>query len=254
MFSNSTVKSTINQLNGNSFDDLAGFGIYSSSNTVYYYLMHYGADKIYILNDEWKFVSFKTFTGPVNMISIGNSLYMTGNSNVWKLDQYLNILINYKPSRFPKYRGISYNSSSGLIYVAASWVLFLKGIQVFSSDLTLIRSLSTSPHYPFSITFSSNQLYVGTTKGMILVYQNEKIINQFNGCDGNSATLTFILFDPNGYMATSCGNPTNKLYLFSPDGSLARKSLTTPNRPYYIGFDSKGRFIQISDNQINIYN
>ena len=44
-------------------------------------------------------------------------------------------------------------------------------IQIF--NLTLIRRFSTSPHDPFSITVSSNQLYVGTEEGMKLVYQNE---------------------------------------------------------------------------------
>ena len=81
---------------------------------------------------------------------------------------------------------------------------------------------------------------MGTGGGIIHVYQNEIKINQFNGCNGNSVTLTSILFDPNGNMATSCNN--EKFYLFSPNGLLTGKSLTTPAGPYYIGFDSKGRF------------
>ena len=72
------------------------------------YVMDYGANEVYILNDEWKFISFKSFSNPAYMISIGNSLYMTGHSNVWKVDQDLNILINYKPTGgSPVYRGIS---------------------------------------------------------------------------------------------------------------------------------------------------
>ena len=72
---------------------------------------------------------------------------MTGNLNVWKLDQDLNILINYNPTGgTPLYRGISYNPSNGLIYVVAYY--FLNEIQVFNLDLTLIRSFSTSPLNP----------------------------------------------------------------------------------------------------------
>ena len=146
------------------------------------------------------------------MINIGNSLYMTGQFNVWKVDKDLNILINYNPDGGPFYRRISYNPSNGLICVVAHW---LHEIQVFSLYLTLVRRFSTSPHEPRSITFSSNQLYLGTSKRLVLVYQNEKIIDNFIGCDGNSVILASILFDPNGYMATSCsGNPTYKLYLF----------------------------------------
>ena len=112
----------------------------------------------------------------------------------------------------------------------------------------MIRRLSTSPHAPFSITVSSftNQLFVGTEEGMILVYQN--------GCNRDSVYLSSMLFDPNGYMVTTCWYPTNKLYLFSPNASFTGKSITTPSYPNYIGFDSKSRFIQISWNKISIYN
>ena len=129
------------------------------------------------------------------MISIGNNLYMTGDQNILKVDQDLNILFNFYPGSTPGYRGISYNPSNGLIYVVA---FNLKEIQVFNLDLTLIRRLYTSPHEPCSITESSSQLYVGTTGGIILVYQNEEIINQFDGCDGNIDQLNSILFDQNG--------------------------------------------------------
>ena len=73
---------------------------------------------------------------------------------------------------------------------------------------------------------------------IIVVYQNEIIINQFNGCNGDSAYLNSILFDQTGYLATIYVN-SNKLYLFSPNGSFTGKSLTTPDFPYYIGFDLK---------------
>ena len=64
MFSNSSIQSTIEGFNGDSFSYLVGFGMYSSSNTTYYYVMDYGASKIYILTDEWSFISAKTFTNP----------------------------------------------------------------------------------------------------------------------------------------------------------------------------------------------
>ena len=93
VYSNPTVQSTFNQLNGNSFGHLMGFGIYSSSNTIFYYAMDFNDGKVYILNDEWKFISSKSFTNPYNMISIGNSLYMTGWGKIWKVDKDLNIVV-----------------------------------------------------------------------------------------------------------------------------------------------------------------
>ena len=250
MFSNPTIQSIINQFNGTSFGGLIGFGMYSSG-TVYYYVMDYGANKVFILNEQWSFISFKVLTNPSYMINIGNSLYMTGNLNVWKVDKDLNILINYNPAGYPYHRGLSYNPSNGFIYVVA---LNLYEIHVFNLNLNLIRRFSTSPHQPMSITVSSNQLYVGTYgEGVILVYQNEILVNQFNCCNGKSDYVTSILFDTNGYMATTC-EQTKKLYLFSPNGSFTGKSITTPTLPMYIGFDSKGLFILSSQKQISIYN
>ena len=122
VFSNLTIQSTItSQLYENSFGNLIGFGMYISLNTTYYYVMDVGTSKVYIFNDEWSFISFKTITAPCNMISIGNSLYMTGVYNVWKVDKDLNFLINYQPNgNYPVYRGMSYNLSNGLLYVANS--------------------------------------------------------------------------------------------------------------------------------------
>ena len=81
---------------------------------------------------------------------------------------YFNTKFRINPGGNPWYRGISYNPSNGFIYVAP---YNLGEIQVFNSDLNLYGRISTSPHQPYSITFSSNELYVGTTGGIILVYQ-----------------------------------------------------------------------------------
>ena len=149
-----------------------------------------------------------------------------------------------------KLKSIKYNL---LLYVVANIV---NEIQVFNLDHSLIRRFSTSPNQPFSITISSNHLYIGTYGGIVLVYQNEKIINQFNWCDGNSNYLLSILFDANGYMATTCSNDIVYLYfqIYVPNGSFRDKYLTTPTYSRYIGLDLHGRFFQISGEQISIYN
>ena len=84
VFSNPSIQSTFNQINGRSFDNLVGFGIYSSSNTTYYYVMDYGANLAWILNDEWKFISVKSYSWVSYMISIG--LYLTSDYKVSKVD------------------------------------------------------------------------------------------------------------------------------------------------------------------------
>ena len=249
MFGNPTIQSNITQFNGTLFSWLMGFGMMCSSFNYSYYIMDRAANKVYILNDNWSFVSFKTFNRPVYMITIENSLYMTGNSNVWKLDQNLNTLIEYNPTgTFSGYRGLYFNSTNGFLYVATENLTL---IHVFDLNLTFNHSFSTSPYNPFSIEGYNNQMYIGTTVGAVLVFHNEVIVNQFNGCGGNSLLLSAILFDDYGYMATSSFSFSN---LHFPNGSYTGKSMATPIHPRYIGFDSKGHFIQISVYQITIYN
>jgi hypothetical protein len=234
------------------FNSILGFGFSFSCNASYYVIDH-GASRAYILNDDWSYVSYKNFTNPAYMISIGSSIYMTGSSNIWKLDKELNILIQYNStgSTSPLYRGIYFNSSNGFIFVVPS---NLTEIQVFDLNLTYSHNISISSYKPYSITEYNNNMYVGTGNGIILVIQNEVIINQFNGCNGTIITVTFILFDQYGYMATICSNPTNKLYLYNSNGTYTGTSLLTPVNPRYIGFDTKGRFVLISTNQTTIYN
>ena len=129
MFTNPNIQSTIYEFNGTSFCWLFGFGMYSSFDIVYYYIMDYGASKVFILSDEWSFIASKSSDYPTYMISIDNSLYMIGYFNIWKVDQDLNILIQYNPGGDSYYGGISYNPSNGLIYAAAA---SLKEIQVFN--------------------------------------------------------------------------------------------------------------------------
>jgi hypothetical protein len=187
------------------------------------------------------------------MITIGSSIYMTGNANIWKLDKDLNILFQFTSTAntTSKYRDIYYNSKNGFIYVAP---YVLTEIQVFDLNLTYSHNISVSPYKPYSISEYNNKMFVGTTNGIVILIQNELIINQFNGCNGSSVSLTSILFDQYGYMATICSDPTNKLYLYNSNGTYTGTSLSTPSNTRYIGFDAKGRFVVISRYQISVYN
>ena len=202
-----------------------------------------------MLNDNWSFLSFKTFPNPTFMITVENSLYLTGQSNIWKLDLNLNVLIQYTATVTVWYRGLYFNSTNRLLYVAP---YALTEIHVFNLNPTLSHSFLISPYRPWSFEGYNNQLYVGTTNGIVLVVQNDVIVNQFNGCGGNSIWLTSILFDHYGYFATSCYN--DKLYLLFANGTYTGKVITTPINPFYIGFDSKDHFIQLSKSQTTIYN
>ena len=114
VFSYPIIRSTFNTLNGTLFSQLYGFGMMYSP----CYVMDCDAHKVYLLNENWSFVSFKAFTFPRYMITVENSLYMSGDSNILKLDEILNTLIQYNATQSLVYCGLYFNSNNSLLYVA----------------------------------------------------------------------------------------------------------------------------------------
>ncbi len=225
-----------------------GFGM-SSSNPIQYYVTNYNQHKIFVFDENWNYVSNNSsFPYVTYMIPVGIYFYITGNDNIWKTDQQLNVLIKHTVSNNPSYRGLYYNSKNDLIYVAP---FNLQVIHVFNLNLTLNDSISITPYQPWSINENNNELYVGTNNGTILVIVNKKIINQFNGCNEQSVLLLSILFDDFNNMATSCDN--NQLYLYNTTVNYLNQSIPTVSSPFNIGFDLKSRLVVVTNTKILLY-
>jgi hypothetical protein len=249
-FTNSTLQQNITKINDISLKWVFGFLMSGSLSSTSYYVTDLINNKVYVLNDNWSYVSNKTFSNPALIITIECSLFMTGHNNIWKLDKDLNVLIHYNATASnPKYRGIYYDSKRSYIYVAP---VNFQVIQEFDLKLTLRHNISTSPYKPCSLIEYNNQILVGTTNGIILFIVNEMIKKQINGCNERGVQISSILFDGYGYMATSCND--EQLYLYYSNGSFTGKNFTTPHAPRYIGYDSKERFVLISIYEIHIYN
>jgi hypothetical protein len=221
----------------------------SNSNYIQYYVTNCIQNKIFVFDENWNYVSNKSsFTYVMYMIPVGIYFYITGQNNVWKTDQELNVLIEHTDINDPSYRGLYYNSKNDLIYVAP---FTLQVIHVFNLNLTLNDSISITPYQPWSINENNNELYVGTTNGTILVIVNKQIIKQFNGCNEQSVILNSILFDDFNNMATSCNN--NQLYLYNTTVNYLNQSIPTVSSPMYIGFDLKSRLVVVTNTQILLY-
>ncbi len=220
----------------------------SSLNPIQYYVTHYHQDKIFLFDEDWNYVSNKSsFPNSWYMIPGGNFSYITGYDYIWKTDQQFEVLIRYGSS--PAYRGLYYNSTNNMIYVAP---YSLQMIHVFNLNLTLNDTISITPYKPWSINEHNNELYVGTINGTMLVIVNKQIIKQFNGCNQQSVDVLSILFDDFNNMATSCAN--YQLYLYDTSGSYLNKSIPTDSHPMYIGLDSKSRLVVVKWAQITLYN
>ena len=82
--------------------------ILSSSNTTYNYVPDNSLKSIYILNDDCSYISYKNFSFPAYMVTVGDSLYISGDVNIWKADKDLKVSIQYNStgSVQPGFRGI----------------------------------------------------------------------------------------------------------------------------------------------------
>jgi len=245
VFTNFSINISITSLNGNIFSMLQGFGMMCDFNTSYY-VVDYTGNKIYTLDDNYKYVSMTTFTSPTYMTNVNSSLYIAGQSNIWKTDKYLNILMVYTESG-AKYRGIYYDSTENLLYLPPIVYTYF---QAFDLNLNLNYTVSVSPKNPRSLAKYNNEIFVGTTSGSVLVVANKIVIRSFTAC--SSGSISSIVFDKNGLMAISCES-INLVNLYSYNGTFTGKSLTIPANPTYLGFDSKGHFVVISKTQISVY-
>ena len=246
MLKNSTSRTTINTYSGMNFTYLTGFGYLIDTNTTYYAL-DYSANRIIIFDQNWQYLTFKSFIRPVRMVTINSALYISCQLHVYKTDKNLNISSQYNSST-DDYRGLYYNSLNNTIYVAG----FTKCvIYVFDLNLNLVDSITNLTDNPVSIQGYKNYIYVGTNSGLLLVIENKIIIKTFHPCV--LAFLSSIQIDHFGYMVLSCHYDRKANLYYSSNVSYTNKSLTYEVNPYFINFDLNGRFVVISNYQIDIY-
>ncbi len=225
-----------------------GFGM-KTSNPIQFYITNYVESKIFIFDEDWNYASNKPFKKVNYMISIENFFWITGDVNIWKTDEELNILIQYNSTGYNfGYSGLYFNSKSNLIYVV-SYSLNL--IKEFNLNVTVNNISIETPYYPWSINGYNNQLYVSTESGMIFVIVDKQIMRNFNGCNGKNFQIYSLLFDEYDNMATACDN--FQLYLYNRNGDYLNKTIQTVDYPCFIGFDFKSRLVVVGDNQISLY-
>jgi hypothetical protein len=239
------MKMSETSLNGNILSGLQGFGMMVDFNTSYY-IMDESNNIIFLLNDNYDYVTMKTFSNPNYMVTINSSIYLTGTNNIWKTDKYLNILKTLT-DLIANYNGIYFNCTDNLFYVASTGYSY---IQVFDLNLNLNCTISISPNKPRSFSEYNNELFVGTDSSFVLVIVKKIVIRSFTGC--SSGPLYSIVADNYGLIAIACYS-NNLVNLYYCNGSSTGKSLTTSVSPIYVGFDSKGRFILLMKTEINIY-
>ena len=143
-------------------------------------------------------------------------------------------------------RGILYNKTNNLIYVAD--IIQLR-ILILDRNLSFVNAIDTIGYTPYGLAIYDDKLYVGTTSGSILVIQDGIIIKNFITTCGSIAKL---LIDGYGYMLVLCQSPSY-VYLFHTNGTDLKNGITTSYNPLELNFDSEGRLVITSSGEINIY-
>ena len=249
---NKTLNQTIGGCSVRSFIRLRGFGVPVESNNTTYYVLDQEFNMVYMFNDRWNCVDSKFLFSPFYMITTGATLFITTDSVIYKTDSHLNVLDQYKTTdRIPGFRGIYFNSTKSLIYVAG---FNSQTIHVFNLNLTLNHIIEIlNNNNVMSISEYRDVLYVGIfNKAEIFVIVNKSIINIINS-NCYSEVLQAIV-DKCGYLAVLCMN--FYIELFFVNGTYANKKMIIPYSevPTYFGFDSIGRFVILSETEIRLYN
>jgi hypothetical protein len=171
------------------------------------------------------------------------------NNKIFKFDKYLNLTKSISVTT--NYRGIYYNVTNELIYVAN--IYLNKRIDIYSTNLSFVDYISTPFYTPWFITEYNGMLIVSDQSGKnIYFYQNNILIMNLTTICDVTGRVTSILFDNYNHMAILCFSPAY-IYLYYTNGTYVGLSIPTCFQPYYMNFDSKGRLITTCQSEINIF-
>ena len=90
-----------------------------------YYVSDWGANKVNMLDHNYTFIKSVGFSSPANILTVSNNVFIVGDRNVYKTDKYLNLLKQYTGGSTVWYRGIYYNSTESLLYLAPQQLMVL---------------------------------------------------------------------------------------------------------------------------------
>jgi hypothetical protein len=199
-----------------------------------------------MFDEYWQYKNEVFIESLAHAIAIDKQLYITGDGNIQKRDQNLNLIKQFNNPGVQYYRGIYYKITNDLIFVGTQAG---QSIDVFNQNLTLVGNINTTGYTPYSIAEYDNKMFVGTIEGSILVIDNEVIIRSFTTVFSNIYT---IMIDTDGNMLVL--SRTNSIvYLYHTNGTNLGKSISTSSSPMFINFDSKGRLIITTEYDIKIY-
>ena len=165
------------------FSFLCNFELVNVNSTINYYLVDYSLKKIIVTDDKWNVkLSYTLGFSPAYITRAGdNAIFLSGNAMVYKAHLNGTIIASQPSKNSLVYRGMFYNESSQLLYVA-SYATNRGEINVYNQNLTWLRSIDFGSSQGFRVEGYDGRLYAGALKGgrsSVMVFENEILVNNF---------------------------------------------------------------------------
>ena len=223
--------------------------------TLFYYAVDNIKNVVIIFDETWSPKSFYNLSfSPAYIKQVENELFFTSNMSLIRTT-LTGTLLSQCFSNGLFYRGIYYNESSQLLYVAGYDGINGGSIDLFNRNLTLLRQISLASRSAYSVEGFGNRLYVGAFQGnisSIIIFENETLIKSFSTskCSG---IINGLVFDNDGYIGISC-YLKSYLFLYHSNGTYKNKSiLISGGSLTSLIFDALKRMIVIAATTIRIY-
>ena len=232
--------------NGIDFGTITGFEeVVTNGVSKFYLLDNYGYSRIIIFNQYWIYQSHQNlpFSSTESLKYVEGYFYFTSSYYFYKTNSTYSAINYYQGSG---YQQLIYDSDSSIFYVANYAYSRIDVFDTFCSPLLTIN-LEISGSYGLA-AFNGN-IYASDTSGNAVILQNGLAIKYFNlnQCSSNSITA-----DSSGYLAFKCSN-YNQILIYDSNGKYMNTSISTLSSPLYAAIDSKGRFIVLTSNSLDIY-
>ena len=255
LFQTYVLNQTRTNSDGIYFAALRNFDIVNINSAINYLLLDYYNQYLFIYDDKWQFKSKLYFNYTLSYVKfIENELFITSDNFIFK--SFLNGTIAImNPSKISLYhRGIYYNETSQLFYVA-SYGTNKGAIQVYNRSLTWLRRIDLGVSQAYRVEEHNGRLYAGGrangNQTSVLVFENEILVNNFTiQCVSD---ITGFLFDSQNYMAILC-ETEKSLFLYDTNGYYYNKTIFM-DRSYLMSvkIDTYDNLVVSSSTRLSIY-
>ena len=233
-----THKISVKPIDGIKFQYFSSFTFNTVSNKTIYYVASY--DKICMFNDNWDFIGYRNFSYVYIILAVKDNIYISRSSGIVKTDRNLNSIDFF--NNFDTFGSMYFSSTNNLLYIARYQSILILDLNLKLKGTIYYSDIDTIFEYKNKIYASQNN--------KVFALVNNSLVKSFE-LDHYCGPVK--LSDQFGYMLSTCYFQGDYLYLLYPNGTNSMRSLKFKESIRYVGFDSKGNLICLTDFEIVLF-